>query len=153
MLGRDAENQSSNYQELRNLVETVEEETQAAYLKDGELWIFTENSTAESCFFKGGSSSKVLHRLVLRLRQAEMRHDFNLHVVHMAGTRMIKQGTDGLLRGSLLEGVMAGKDMIAYVDLSRTAFQRHPPIMDFVKSWVTPTFKQVHVLSAQEWFN
>jgi hypothetical protein len=150
--GRDAEDQSSNYRELRNLVEAVEEEAQVDYLKDGELWIFTDNSTAESCFFKGGSSSKLLHALVLRLRQAEMRHGFNLHVVHVAGTRMIEQGTNGLSRGSLLEGVMTGRDMISYVDLALTAFQRHSPVVGFVKSWVIPTFKHMRVLSAQEWF-
>ncbi len=66
--GRDEEGQSLNYCELRNLVDTVEEEALAGYLTDGELWIFTDNSTAESCFFKGGLSSKLLHELVLRLR-------------------------------------------------------------------------------------
>jgi hypothetical protein len=138
---------------LRKLVETVEEETQADYLRDGELWIFTDNSTAESCFFKGGSSSKRLHELVLRLRQAEMRHGFNLHMVHVAKTRMIEQGTDGLSRGSLLEGVMTGRDMISFIDLAHTAFQRHPPVVEFVRSWVTPTYKSMRVLSENEWFN
>ncbi len=65
--GSDSKGQSSNFRELRNLVETVEEEAKEGYLKDGELWIFTNNSTAESCFFRGGSSSKLLHDLVLRL--------------------------------------------------------------------------------------
>ena len=51
--GKDSENQSSNYRELRNLVETVEEEARVGYLNHGELWIFTDNSTAESCFFQG----------------------------------------------------------------------------------------------------
>ena len=35
--GRDAENKSSNYRDLRYLVETVEEETQAGYLDHGKL--------------------------------------------------------------------------------------------------------------------
>jgi hypothetical protein len=30
---------------LRNLVETVEEEAAEGYLKDGEFWLFTDNST------------------------------------------------------------------------------------------------------------
>ena len=36
--GKDEEDKSSNYRELRNLVETVEEEAREGYLKDSELW-------------------------------------------------------------------------------------------------------------------
>jgi hypothetical protein len=57
--GRDEEESSSKYRELCNLVEMVEEEAELGYLTHGELWIFTNNSTAESCFFHGGSSSRV----------------------------------------------------------------------------------------------
>ena len=63
--GNDNEEQSSNYRELCNLVETVEEKAQEGHLKDSELWIFTDISTAESCFFKEGSTSKTLHELIL----------------------------------------------------------------------------------------
>ncbi len=100
--GRDDEDKSSNYRELHNLADTVEEEATEGHLTNGELWLFTDNSTAESCFFGGGSSTKLLHELILWLRKAEMKYGFTLHVVHVAGTRMIAQGTDGLSRGSLL---------------------------------------------------
>ncbi len=56
--GKDKEDKSSNYRELRNLVETVEEETGESYLKNSKLWLFTDNSTAKSCFYKGRLSSK-----------------------------------------------------------------------------------------------
>jgi hypothetical protein len=49
--GKDDEEQSSNYQELHNLVDTVKEEAKKEHLKNGELWLFTDNSTAKSCFF------------------------------------------------------------------------------------------------------
>ena len=39
--GKDAGGESSNYQELRNLVETVEEECENDKLLDTELWIFS----------------------------------------------------------------------------------------------------------------
>ena len=45
--GRDKENASSNYRELLNLVETIEEVAVQRHLKDSELWLFTDNSTAE----------------------------------------------------------------------------------------------------------
>jgi hypothetical protein len=124
--GKDAEDQSSKYRELRNLVETVEEEALDGYLTGGEFWLFTDNTTAKGCFFRGGSSSKLLHELVLRLRkvEVELEYDLTLHVVHIAGTRMIAQGTDGLSRGIFLEGVVWGEDMLSFVDLLRTAIER-----------------------------
>ncbi len=116
--GKDAKDQSSNNCKLRNLVKTVEEEAKEGYLKGGDLWLFTDNAIAEGCFFRGGSSSKLLHKLVLHLRKTELEYDFTLYGVHKAGNRMITQGTDGLSRGIFLEGVVRGKDMLAFVDLS-----------------------------------
>jgi hypothetical protein len=150
--GKDAEDQNSNYCKLRNLVKTVEEVAKEGYLKGGELWLFTNNVTAEGCFFRGGSSSKLLHELVLRLRKTELEYDFTLHMVHVAGTRMIAQGTDGLSRGIFLEGVMRGEDMLAFVDLSQTAVERYPDVLEFVKSWVSPISGESRVLEPEEWF-
>ena len=150
--GRDSEEDSSNYRELNNLVETVEEEASEDYLSGGELWIFTDNSTAESVVHKGGSKSPRLHDLVVRLRKAELKHDFTLFVVHVAGTRMIAQGTDGLSRGSFLEGVVSGSQMLSFVDLALPATIRSPGVIDFVKSWVEPVAGDLRILSPEEWF-
>ncbi len=60
---------SSNFRELKNLVDAVKEEAHEGYLKRAELWLLTDNSTAESCFHKGSPSSKRLHELVLKLRK------------------------------------------------------------------------------------
>jgi hypothetical protein len=84
--GKDKEDKSSNYRELRNLVETVEEEAGESYLKNSKLWLFRDNSTTESCFYKGGLLSKLLHELILRLKEAKICHGFVLHLVHVAGT-------------------------------------------------------------------
>ncbi len=149
---RDKEGQSLNYRELRNLVDTVEEEAKEGYLKGGKLWLFMDNSTVESCFHHGGSSSKLLHKLVLRLSKAEMKYRFSLHVVHVAGTRMIAQGTDGLSRGIMLEGLVCGNDMLSFVDLSKTALERHQGVLDYVKSWLDSSLSSSKLLSPEEWF-
>jgi hypothetical protein len=65
---------------------------------------------------------------------------------------VIAQRTDGLSRGILLEGVVRGEDMLSFVDLSRTAIERHPDVLDFVKSWVEPALGESKVLSSKEWF-
>ena len=150
--GKDSETESSNYRELNNLVETVEEEALEGRMDGGELWIFTDNSTAESVFHKGGSTSPKLHELVVRLRLAELDYGFTLYVVHVAGTRMIAQGTDGLSRGSFLEGVVAGGQMLSFIDLSLSATIRAPGVVDFVKSWVEPVLGGLKILSPEEWF-
>jgi hypothetical protein len=63
---------------------------------------------------------------------------FTLHLVHVAGTRMIAQGTDGLSRGSLLEGVARGEDVLSFIDLAQGAFKRSSTLRDFVQSWIKP---------------
>lgn len=73
----------------------------------------------------------------------------NLHVVHVAGTRMISQGTDGLSRSLLLEGVSAGNDMLSYIDIAATAIERQPGLINYVRSW---SDKWVIVLTTEEWF-
>jgi len=118
--GSDQENASSNYRELLSLVETIEEKAIQG---------------AESCFVKVSSMSQTLHELVLRLRKIEMDCDMTIFLVHCAGTRMISQGTCGLSIGSLLEGVFAGQDMLSFINISKPATDRYPPILDYINSW------------------
>jgi hypothetical protein len=51
---------------------------------------------------------------------------------------MIAQGTNGLSLEMCLEGVVAGQDMLSFVDLAHTAIEYHPPIREFVELWLTP---------------
>ena len=74
----EVEEESSNYKELRNLVDTVGEEARASQLRDCELFVFTDNSTAEGCFHRGTSKSVHLHSLVLELRTLERRSKENI---------------------------------------------------------------------------
>jgi hypothetical protein len=47
----DKEKESSNYKELRNLVDTVLEEAMAGRMQDCKIFLFTDNSTTEGCFY------------------------------------------------------------------------------------------------------
>jgi hypothetical protein len=129
------EEESSNYKELCNLVNTITVEASAGRLRNCEFFLFTDNSTAEGCFYTGTSKSKLLHSLVLSLWLLELEYGMTLHVIHISGKRMIAQGTDGCLRGSLMEGVMAGEDMLTFVDLGWSAVERHPPLLAWVRTW------------------
>ena len=85
----EVEEESSNYKEPRNLVDTVGEEARAGRLRDCELFVFTDNLTAEGCFHRGTSKSVHLHLLVLELRTLEMIYGMTIHVIHISGRRMI----------------------------------------------------------------
>jgi hypothetical protein len=63
-----------------------------------------------------------------------MKYGFSLHVVHVSGNRMIAQGTDGLSRGLMLEGIVQSKDVLSFVDLSKTAIEQHQGDLDFLKT-------------------
>ncbi len=117
------------------------------YLKDLELWLFTDNLTAKSCFHKGSSLSKALHNLVVRLKKIDLEVRFTLFVVHVTGTRMIAQEMDGLLQGSLLEGVMIDHDMLHYNPLAQGVLERQPYLVDYVQSWVRDVLhREVNIL-------
>jgi hypothetical protein len=65
---------------------------------------------------------------------------------------MIAQGTEGLSRGSFLEGVLAGRDMLAFVDVLLPAIRQHPGVIEFVQSWVEPVIGRGRMLKEEEWF-
>lgn len=148
--GPDDESESSNYRELTNLVEDMEAEARSGEMQDAEVFLCTNNSTSESCFYKGSSSSKVLHVLILRLHKLSMEYGIIIHLIHVAGKRMIAQGTDGCSRGVLMEGVMAGQDMLSFFDLDKSAFERYLPLIQWVRTWCPN--KPIKPLSVKEWF-
>jgi hypothetical protein len=148
--GSDDESESSNYRELTNLVEDTEAEAVAGRLSQTELFLFTDNATAESAFYKGSSSSRKLHALVLRLHKLSINYQIIIHLIHVSGKRMIAQGTDGCSRGVLMEGVMAGLDMLSFVDLGKTGVERYPPLLDWIRSWTMQ--QDLQPLTPEEWF-
>jgi hypothetical protein len=78
----------------------------------------------ERAFFYGTVLTKSLFDLVLRLQKLERDGDIFLHLICCAGTRMIKQGADGLSRGNLDNGVMIGEHMLEYVPIHLLALER-----------------------------
>jgi hypothetical protein len=71
------EERSSNWRELNNLVEVLERIVVEEDLKGSEIFIFTDNSTAEAAFWKGTSKSKHLFELVLRLKNSRWNTIYN----------------------------------------------------------------------------
>ena len=128
--------ESSNYRELCNLVETIESLYSEGKLRDCEIFLFIDNIVANYAYDKSLSSCKALYDLVLRLRLVQQKEGIMLHVVHVAGTRMIKSGVDGLYRGETGEGAMQGKEMISFIPLHLDALERrNGAVCTWVESW------------------
>jgi hypothetical protein len=107
--GPDEESQSSNYRELCNNVDAIERHTLDGKLEESVIYFCTDNSTVENALFHGRSrESKLLDELVVRLKVLEAHYGFQLLVIHVSGKRIQAQGTDGVSRGQLTEGVMNG---------------------------------------------
>jgi hypothetical protein len=145
----DAEN-SSNWRELNNLVLALERLLKENKLRGSEIFVFTYNATAESAFWKGTSTSEMLFELVLRLRELELEYDLILHVVHVAGKRMIDQGADSLSRADNSVGVMKGIDIRRFVPLHQDALQRQ----DTLKKWLQDICADLKpiFLEPEDWF-
>ncbi len=73
-----------------------------------------------------------------------------IRVINISGKRMIAQGTDGCLRGSLIEGVMAQEDMLTFVDLSCSAVERSSSLLGWVRSWTSCS--PLDLLTPKGWF-
>ena len=140
---------SSNLRELQNLVDTLKLMGKSGELEGAEVFIFTDNSTAESAFFKGASKSRLLFELILELRELEMNCRTRIHFVHVAGTRMIAQGSDGLSRGNLSEGVMRGMAMESFIPLNESALERSSALKGWISSWAVG---ELEFLTPRDWF-
>mmetsp|Transcript_13380 Transcript_13380/g.19133 ORF Transcript_13380/g.19133 Transcript_13380/m.19133 type:complete len:439 (-) Transcript_13380:1232-2548(-) len=128
------DNRSSNFRELHNFVVSMKFYLREGKIKQGsELFIFTDNSVAESSFYNGCSkSSKLLHNLVKRLRLLELHQGLLPQVIWIAGNRMIQQGTDGVSRGDLNAGVLNGNNFLSLVPINKDAIERHSPLKDWI---------------------
>ena len=71
--GSDMNTSSSNFRELRNLVEALEDMEAVSAAVGCEVFLFTDNAVAEAAFHNGTSSNRTLFNLVLRLRMLELK--------------------------------------------------------------------------------
>lgn len=130
----DSEN-SSNWREMRNLLDALHLEVKLGRLVGRELWLATDNSTAASAYFKGSSTSQTLHNMVTELRELTLSGKFVLQIFHIAGTRMIQIGVDALSRGELHAGALAqAPESVAPLHFSPV--ERSPDLQGWMSRWI-----------------
>jgi hypothetical protein len=130
------EEHNSNFFELANLIMALEDLQVKGGLVGHEIFMFTDNTTAEAAHFNGTTKhGKQLFDLMLRLRKLEMNGECQVHLIHVAGTRMIWQGSDALSRGDENAGIMAGEDMLSFVPLHKQAIDRSENLLSQKRSF------------------
>jgi len=145
--------ESSNFKEAYNLVLLLEHQIKEGEVPLGsEVFIFTDNSTAERAFNKGSSKSRLLHELVVRLRALEMKGAIFPRVVWIAGERMIAQGTDGLSRGDQTCGVMNDGKFLRHVPLNKTVLDYDCLLSAELLTWVAVGPRWIW-LKETDWFD
>ena len=96
----------------------------------------TNNTAFERAYYKEHSPSAKLNNIVFRLHKAERDRRFILHVLQISGTRMKAMGVDGLSRGDLTEGMLAGADPFSFLPFNQGAEDRsYGAVGSWVRSW------------------
>ena len=146
---------SSNYRESANLIMKLKHYLERGYIPFGsELFIFTDNKVAERTYFKGSGGTKQLHELVLQLREIEMTGQLHIRTIWVAGTRLIDKGIDGLSRGDVSSGVLAGTGaFLDYVPLNRSAFHMFPQLKDWIDSNLSNMTLGWRHIGPEDWFD
>jgi hypothetical protein len=76
-----------------------------------------------------------MFNLVLRLLTLELHDGWKIHAIHITGTLMIYQGTDGLSQRYKMTGVMGGAEMLTLIHSALATVERRPELMEWVDSW------------------
>ena len=88
---------------------------------------------------------------MLRLKTLEVDADLIIHVVYVAGKRMIAQGTDGLSRGDKSTGLMQRVSMEAFVPLHLSALERSGELRSWLLTAAAKSLDPIF-LEPNDWF-
>ncbi len=127
---------SSNCREAKNLTNRLEQLVADGALQNHEIFLITDNLAFEGAFYKGHSPSRELLDIVFQVHKAQRDGAFMLHVIHISRKRMKASGVDGLSRGDLTEGMMAGKEPLLFIPFNRGAYDMSGErVSTWVHSW------------------
>ncbi|KAL7575063.1 hypothetical protein ACA910_000434 [Epithemia clementina (nom. ined.)] len=118
-----------------------------------EVPIFTDNQHAKSGFYRGTAKSPEVLNLMFRLHRILIKGYAFIPIVWIAGRKMIDQGTDGLSRADLTNGVMRGTCMLEFIPLAKTAMeQQKDKLNNFLRFVLGQDMGLLHLLTPEEWY-
>ena len=120
---------SSNYQELQNLVETLKDLGSNKEIDGREVFLCTNNMVSESIAAAGSSREETLYDLVC------MRYRCKVRYINVNVTRIIGQGTNGISRGIFYKGVMNVKTMLLFLPLGESMLKILEPLGRWIEPW------------------
>lgn len=97
--GAKSKDHTSNWKEARTILEALRRERGSDRLRGRMVFAMTDNLVSYYVINQGSSRSPHLHQLVMEIKAICQELGCQLEVVHVPGTIMIDQGTDGLSRG------------------------------------------------------
>ena len=148
--GKDEEDNSSNWREFENVVVGMEDAGKKGWLLGAVVLLATDNEVVERALYKGNSSSKIIFNLVLRLKGLQLAYSCKIVVTHVSGLRMIYQGTDGISRGKLEQGVSIGQYMLLHCPWGTSALTASETLLQVLRSW---NKKILTRLEPRDWFD
>ena len=124
---------SSNWKELMTLKQTLENEKSNGgnRVRGRRLLYWTDNMVTYDIFRRGNSKSLRLWTLLLQIKILELELGCIVQVIHVPGTIMITQGTDGLSRGVRLQALAAHQS-----DSLIPLMWRAAPVSSQLLNWV-----------------
>ena len=106
---------TSNWKELKSILIALRRERLAAErerrpssLRRARIYHMTDNMVSESVLARGTSTAPRLQQLLREIAYELVMQQCELLPVHVAGARLIAQGTDGLSRGQTAVGALSG---------------------------------------------
>ena len=104
-----------------------------------EVWIGTDIKVAERIQHKGGYTEKELDEIMLEMREISLKLQLLLHFIHVAGSRLISCGVDGIYRGCLqLENL--DEEIYLHLPVDRDPILCSPTILTWIQSWISDPF-------------
>jgi len=134
-------NFSSNWKEMRTLLATLENEKKNGLgrVSNRRLLYLTDNMVLYDVFRRGTSKSTPLWMLFLRIKLLEVELNCIVQVIHVPGTTMISQGTDGLSRGVGMQS-LALNPSDGLIPLLWRSAPATPTLLHWVLNILPPTF-------------
>ena len=97
----------------------------------------------ESISLSGSNREENIYNLMMRLHCLCISYRCHIIFIHVSGTRMIGQGTDGLFRGSLYNRVMKVKPMLFFMPLRELLLESLESLGLYLDQWASELRRSV----------
>jgi hypothetical protein len=124
---------SSNWKELRTLLESLRRERRTIAFRGSLLIYFTDNLVSYELLSKASSASPGLQELLREIKLLEVEMHCQVLAIHVPGVAMIRQGTDGLSRGIWMAPF---RDRLSPLEETLRVFRAAPPTPEVI-DWMT----------------